>query len=76
MISAALLRKYSSQAQPFTLYLADGRKIDVPHGGHISVEPEGRVFMLWKDKGDVQFVNLTRVTSVEGKRLPDEVSEK
>ena len=75
MISAALLRRYSAQPHPFTLHLPDGRKIRVPHGDHLSVQPEGRVFMLWKSKGDVEFVNLTMVTSLEGKKLPEEISE-
>ena len=75
MISAALLRGYSSQSRPFTLHLADGRKIRVPHGDHISVQPEGRVFLLWRAKGDVEFVNLTMVTSLHGRRLPEEVGQ-
>ena len=74
MISAALLRRYSAQPNPFTLYLADGRKIRVPHGDHISVQPGGRVFLLWKNKGDVEFVNLTMVTSLQGRQLPDEIA--
>ena len=75
MISAALLRRYSAQPRPFTLQLADGRKIRVPHGDHLSVQPEGRVFSIWKTKGDVEFVNLTMVTSLEGPRLPDEIGK-
>ena len=55
MISAALLRRYSAQPHPFTLHLADGRKIRVPQGAHLSVQPEGLVFMLWKPKEDVEF---------------------
>jgi hypothetical protein len=35
----------------------------------------GRVLMLWKPKGDVEFVNLTMVTLLEGKKLPEDVSE-
>jgi len=75
MISAALLRRYSARPHSFTLHLADGRKIRVPHGDHVSVQPEGRVFLLWKAKGDVEFVNLTMVTSLQGRRLPEAVGE-
>jgi hypothetical protein len=75
MISAALLRRYSAQPHPFTLRLAGGRRIRVPHGDHISVAPEGRVFLLWKAKGAVEFVNLTMVTSLQGRRLPEEVGK-
>jgi hypothetical protein len=75
MISAALLRRYSSQPHSFTLRLADGRKIRVPHGDHISVQPEGRVLLLWRTKGDVEFINLTMVTSLQGRRLPEEVGK-
>jgi hypothetical protein len=31
--------------------------------------------MLWKPKGDVEFINLTMVTSLEGKKLQEEISE-
>ncbi len=75
MISARLLRQYSAQPHPFTLHLADGRKIRVPHGDHISVQPEGRVFLLWRAKGDVEFINLTMVTSLHGRPLPEEVGQ-
>ena len=75
MISAALLRRYSAQLHAFTLHLADGRKIRVPHGDHISVEPQGRVFLLWKPKGDVEFINLTMVTSLHGRRLPEDIAK-
>ena len=75
MISAALLRRYSEQHRPFTLHLADGRKIRVPHGDHISVRPQGRVFLLWKAGGDVEFINLTMVTSLEGPQLEGELTE-
>jgi hypothetical protein len=75
MISAALLRRYSSQPHSFILHLADGRKIRVPHGDHISVQPEGRVLLLWRTKGDVEFINLTMVTSLQGRRLPEEVGK-
>lgn len=73
MISAARLRRYSAQPHPFTLHLADGRKVRVPHGDHISVQPEGRVFLLWKAQGNVEFINLTLVTSLEGRSLAEEV---
>lgn len=75
MISAALLKRYSDQPHSFTLHLADGRKIRVPHGDHISVQPEGRVFLLWKPKGDVEFINLTMVTSLQGRQLLDEIEK-
>jgi hypothetical protein len=75
MISAAVLRRYSAQPHSFTLRLADRRKIRVPHGDHISVQPEGRVLLLWKTKGDVEFINLTMVTSLQGRRLPEEVEQ-
>ncbi len=75
MIRAALLRQYSAQPHSFALHLADGRKIRVPHGDHISVQPEGRVFLLWKAKGDVEFINLTMVTSLQGRPLPEEIGK-
>jgi hypothetical protein len=38
MISAELLRKYSAQPQTFTIHLADGRALQIPHGRLSAVE--------------------------------------
>ncbi|MBI4663110.1 MAG: hypothetical protein HY735_30245 [Verrucomicrobia bacterium] len=48
--------------------------INLEHGDHISVQPEGRVFLLWKARGNVEFINLTKVTSLRGRQLLDEVA--
>jgi len=55
--------------------LGDGRKIRVPHGDHISVQPEGRAFLLWKSKGNLEFINLTMAASLQGRQLPDEIAK-
>ena len=67
--------KIFGAAHPFTSHLADGRKIRVQDGDHLSAQPEGLVLMLWKPKGDVKFVNLTMVTALEGKKLSEKISE-
>jgi len=65
MISANAFRKYANQPQPFQIYLADGRQIDVPHGEHVSLEPGGRMFLLWLPDGSFELFNLTMVTSIK-----------
>lgn len=64
MISEKAFRKYVNQPRPFAIHLADGRQIKVPHGEHISVEPGGRMFLMWQPDGGFELFNLTMVTSI------------
>jgi len=65
MISEKALRKYVNQSKPFDIHLADGRRVRVPHGEHISVEPGGRMFLMWLPDGGFELFNLTMVTSIK-----------
>lgn len=64
MITEKAFRKYVIQSRPFEIHLADGRAIHVPHGEQISVQPGGRMFLLWLPDGGFELFNLTMVTSV------------
>jgi hypothetical protein len=63
MISAEVFRKYMNQSQPFLIYLADGRKIEVPHGEWVALHPSGRMFFYFTPRAFEVF-NLTMVTSI------------
>lgn len=65
MITEKAFRKYVNQSKPFVIHLADGRAVSVPHGEHVSVEPGGRMFLLWLPDGGFELFNLTMVTSVK-----------
>jgi len=65
MISEKALRKYVNQSRPFAIHLADGRQIKVPHGEYISIQPGGRMFLMWLPDGDYELFNLTMVTSIK-----------
>jgi hypothetical protein len=67
VISATAFKKYMNQSQPIRIHLADGRRIDVPHGEHLSLEPGGRMFLLWTADGAFELFNLTMVTSITAK---------
>jgi hypothetical protein len=63
MITAEMLRNYMNQSQPFQIFLADGRHIDVPHGEYLALHPSGRMFIFFTPRAFEVF-NLTMVTSV------------
>ena len=63
MISAEVFRKYMNQSQPFLIYMADGRKIEVPHGEWVALHPSGRMFFHFTDRAFEVF-NFTMVTSI------------
>ena len=65
MITEKAFRKYLNQSRPFQIFLADGREIHVPHGEHISVQPGGRMFLMWLPDGGYELFNFTMVTSVK-----------
>lgn len=65
MITEKAFREYLNQSRPFDIHLADGRAIHVPHGEHISVQPGGRMFLMWLPNGGFELFNLTMVTSVK-----------
>jgi hypothetical protein len=51
--------------RPFSLRLADGRSVSVPHREFISVEPRGRTALVWKEAGGHNLVDVTLVTDFE-----------
>ena len=64
MISASVFRDYVNQSKPIEIFLADGRKVEVPHGEYLSLHPSGRMFLLWRPEGGFELFNLTMVTSI------------
>ena len=64
MITEKAFRKHIDESRPFDIHLADGRAIHVPHGENISVQPGGRMFLMWLPDGGYELLNLTMVTSV------------
>jgi hypothetical protein len=63
MITAEIFRKYMNQSQPFLIYMADGRKIEVPHGEYVALHPSGRMFFFFTPRAFEVF-NLTMVNSI------------
>lgn len=53
--------------QPFTLHLADGREVKVPHREFISMHPTGRTVVVYGEDEDLEILDVMLVTSV---RLP------
>ena len=70
MVTDKAFRKYVNQSKPFNIHLADGREIRVPHGEHVSLEPGGRMFMMWLPDGGFELFNLTTVTSIKESARP------
>jgi hypothetical protein len=65
MIDGKTFREYANQSKPISIFLADGREIQVPHGEHLAIHPNGRMFLFWKPGGGFELFNLTMVTSVK-----------
>ncbi|MEO8496457.1 MAG: hypothetical protein ABI614_15420 [Planctomycetota bacterium] len=57
---------YQSQPfRPFTLHLADGDKLYVPHADFLSHSPQGRTLIVYADDDSFSIVDLLLVTRLE-----------
>ena len=51
--------------RPFTLHLADGEKLHVPHADFLSHSPTGRTLIVYADDDSFSIVDLLLVTRLE-----------
>jgi hypothetical protein len=65
--------------QPFTMFIADGRKLHVPHQEFLSSHPKGRTLIVYHEDGSFSIVDLLLVTELEihaGKSPPGQNGER
>ena len=57
--------------RPFTVHLADGRAVAVPHQEYALLSPTGRTLIVYEDDDSFQVLDLMLATGVQvnGKRL-------
>jgi hypothetical protein len=66
MTSGPIRRLYSTEPfQPFTIHLADGRKVDVPHRDFMAIGPAGRTVVVYTPQESFHIVDLLLVTDLE-----------
>ena len=51
--------------RPFTIHLADGRVLDVPHRDFVSLSPSGRIVIVYQPNDAFSVVDLYLVTELE-----------
>ncbi len=51
--------------RPFTLHLADGEKLHVPHADFLSHSPKGRTLVVYTEDDSFSIVDLLLVTRLE-----------
>ena len=66
MTTDELSRVHQAQPfQPFTMYLADGRKLHVPHPEFLSRHPKGRTVIVFHEDGLFSIVDSFHITEIE-----------
>jgi hypothetical protein len=50
---------------PFTIHLADGRSLLVPHRDFVSLSPGGRIIIVYRGDDSCSIVDLFLVTELE-----------
>jgi hypothetical protein len=56
--------------RPFTIHLADGRSLRVPHRDYLSMSPSGRTVLVYKADDAFSFLDLYLVTELEIDPVP------
>ncbi|MCH7752192.1 MAG: hypothetical protein IH898_08575 [Planctomycetes bacterium] len=51
--------------RPFSLHLADGRKLDVPHRDFLSHSPAGRTVIVYGEDDSFSIVDLLLITRID-----------
>ena len=49
---------------PFTIHLADGRSLHVPHRDYVSTSPGGRIAIVYRSDESFSIIDLFLVTEV------------
>jgi len=57
--------------RPFTIHLADGRTLSVPHRDFVSQSPAGRTIIVYGSGESFSVVDLYLVTELEVQPQPD-----
>lgn len=51
--------------RPFTLYLADGRSVTIPHLDYVFFPPVGTTIIVWTRQGNMRLLEASLITEVE-----------
>ena len=65
-MTAELLRamREANPFRPFTIHLADGRTLAVPHRDFVSLSPSGRIIIVYQPNDAFNVVDLYLVTDL------------
>lgn len=66
-MTAEQLRKAREKApfKPFTIYLSDQRRFQIPHQDFVWIVPGGRTIGIADEAGAVEIVDLVHITSIK-----------
>ena len=58
------ITRESNPFRPFTIHLADGRSLHVPHRDYLSISPEGNTVIVYKNNGGFSILDLMLITEL------------
>jgi hypothetical protein len=66
-VTAEQVRKAREKApfKPFTIYLSDQRRFEIPHQDFVWIIPGGRTIGIADETGAVEIVDLVHITSLK-----------
>ena len=62
------LREAIRTRRPFSITMADGRTLEVPHAEFIAISPSGRILYIAKDNDQLEALDVLLITGVQQER--------
>lgn len=56
--------------RPFTIHMADGRALRIPHRDYLSMSPGGRTILVYSEGEEFSFLDLLLVTELSVEAVP------
>jgi hypothetical protein len=70
-MNAAAVRQAIESGKPFWLQSGDGAVIHVPTRDHISINPTGRLAVVFTDDGGARVLDVPLIAAIDYDKAPD-----
>ena len=70
-MTAQALREAIGSGKPFRLRSGDGTEINVPTRDHVSLNPSGRLAVVFTDNDGARVLDVPLITAVDYEKAPE-----
>ena len=73
-MTAQALREAIESGKPFRLRSGDGTEIDVPTSDHVTLNPSGRLAVVFTDNDGARVLDVALITAVDYAKAPENLA--